>query len=105
MPARPYKPKNKSKAEVGVKIVERWIMARLRHESFFRLRQLNTRIAELLIDLNGRQMKKKAGSRLSQFESLDKPVLKPLPDKAYVPQNLTEREYRRCRHGDDSHRQ
>lgn len=84
VPARPYKPKDKSKAEVGVQIVERWIMARLRHEPFFSLRQLNTRIAELLIDLNGRQMKKKPGSRLSQFELLDKPVLKPLPDKAYI---------------------
>lgn len=84
VPARPYKPKDKSKAEVGVQIVERWIMARLRHDLFFSLRQLNIRILELLTDLNGRQMKKYPGSRLSQFELLDKPVLKPLPKKAYI---------------------
>ena len=35
IPARPYKPKDKSKAEVGVQIIERWILARLRHETFF----------------------------------------------------------------------
>jgi transposase len=84
VPARPYKPKDKSKAEVGVQIVERWIMARLRHESFFSLRQLNLRIQELLIDLNQRKMKKHPGSRLSQFELLDKPVLKSLPTIGYV---------------------
>jgi transposase len=83
VPARPYKPKDKSKAEVGVQIVERWIMARLRHETFFSLRQLNGRIQELLIDLNQRPMKKLPGSRLSQFETLDKPVLKPLPLDGY----------------------
>ena len=84
VPARPYKPKDKAKAEVGVQIVERWIMARLRHESFFSLQQLNLRIKELLLDLNQRPMKKHPGSRLSQFEQLDKPVLKPLPAIAYT---------------------
>ncbi len=83
VPARPYKPKDKSKAEVGVQIVERWIMARLRKETFFSLRQLNIKIRELLIDLNQRQMKKHPGSRASQFKTIDKPVLKPLPQKPY----------------------
>lgn len=40
MPARPYKPKDKAKAEVGVQIVERWILARLRHQTFFSLAQV-----------------------------------------------------------------
>ena len=63
IPARPYKPKDKAKAEVGVQIVERWIMARLRHETFFSLKQLNQRISELLKEMNNRQMKKQPGSR------------------------------------------
>lgn len=88
VPARPYKPKDKAKAEVGVQIVERWIMAKLRHEDFFSLRQLNLRIKELLLDLNQRKMKKHPGSRLSQFEALDKPVLKPLPIMAYIYTNI-----------------
>jgi len=83
VPARPYKPKDKAKAEVGVQIVERWIMARLRKENFFSLRQLNLKIQELLIDVNQRQMKKHPGSRLEQFERIDKPALKPLPEQAY----------------------
>lgn len=84
VPARPKKPKDKSKVEVGVQIVERWIMARLRHETFFSLRQLNLRIHELLIDLNQRPMKKHPSSRQSQFEAIDKPVLKPLSSVAYT---------------------
>jgi len=83
VPARPYKPKDKAKVEVGVQIVERWIMARLRHETFFSLRQLNKKIHALLMDLNQRPMKKHPGSRRSQFEALDKPALKPLPSQAY----------------------
>ena len=83
IPARPYKPKDKAKAEVGVQIVERWIMARLRHETFFSLKQLNQRISELLKEMNNRQMKKQPGSRTSQFIAIDKPALKPLPQTVY----------------------
>ncbi|MDF5000260.1 IS21 family transposase, partial [Vibrio parahaemolyticus] len=35
MPARPYKPKDKAKAENAVLLVERWIMMRLRHQTFY----------------------------------------------------------------------
>ena len=52
IPARPYKPKDKAKVEVAVQIVERWILARLRHQSFFTLASLNQAIGELLKDLN-----------------------------------------------------
>lgn len=83
IPARPYKPKDKSKAEVGVQVVERWIMMRLRKQTFFTLAALNHAIHFLLDDLNRRPFKKRPGSRLSQFEQLDKPALKPLPDSAY----------------------
>lgn len=83
MPGRPYKPKDKAKAEVAVQIVERWIMARLRHETFYSLKELNQRIRELLADLNNRPMKKHPGSRQQLFEQLDKPVLRPLPLQSY----------------------
>jgi len=83
VPARPYKPKDKAKAEVAVQIVERWILARLRHHTFFTLAALNQAIGELLIDLNQRPFKKLPGCRLSQFEQIDKPALKPLPAHAY----------------------
>lgn len=83
VPARPYKPKDKAKAEVAVQIVERWIMARLRHQTFFTLASLNQAISVLLDDLNQRPFKKLPGTRLSQFEQLDKPVLNALPVDRY----------------------
>jgi transposase len=70
IPAREYKPKDKSKAEVGVQIVERWIMARLRHQQFFTLASLNVAIRELLEDLNQQPFKKLPGCRRNQFEPL-----------------------------------
>ncbi len=58
VPAHPYKPKDKAKAEVAVQIVERWIMARLRHHTFFTLAALNNAMSELLTDLNQRPYQK-----------------------------------------------
>jgi len=41
VPARPYRPRDKAKVEVGVQVVERWIIAALRHQKFFRLEEVN----------------------------------------------------------------
>lgn len=83
IPARVRKPKDKSKAEGGVLLVERWIMAALRNRTFFSLTEANAAIRELLVQLNDRPFKKLRGCRRSQFEELDKPALKPLPNTAY----------------------
>lgn len=83
LPTRPYKPKDKAKVEVAVQVVERWILARLRHHTFFSLGELNQLLSTLLDDLNHRPFKKLPGTRQSQFEALDKPALKPLPDTPY----------------------
>ena len=83
MPARPYKPKDKAKAEVGVQIVERWIMMRLRHHTFFTLAELNQCIKVLLEELNDKSFKQMPGSRRDAFETLDRPALKPLPAQPY----------------------
>ncbi|MCL6272349.1 IS21 family transposase, partial [Sansalvadorimonas sp. 2012CJ34-2] len=72
-------PKDKAKAEVGVQVVERWILARLRHETFFTLGELNSRIRELLTELNCKPFKQLPGTRRSAFEQLDEPALRPLP--------------------------
>lgn len=79
MPARPAKPRDKPKVEVGVQVVERWILARLRHQRFFSLDALNRSIATLLSDLNNRPFKKLPGCRASAFAELDAPHLRPLP--------------------------
>jgi len=84
IPARVRRPKDKAKAEVGVQIVERWVLAALRHHTFFSLHQLNRRIAELLVQLNNRPFRKLPGSRQSQFEALDRPALQALPATPYA---------------------
>lgn len=79
LPARPYRARDKAKVEVGVLVAQRWILARLRHETFFSLAALNERIADLLVDLNDRRMRVYGASRRELFERLDRPALKPLP--------------------------
>lgn len=83
LPARPRKPQDKAKVEVGVQVVERWILARLRHWRFFSLQELNAAIAELLPELNDRPFKKLPGNRRAAFEQLDAPYLKPLNPRRY----------------------
>ncbi len=83
LPARVRKPKDKAKVEVGVQIVERWILACLRQRQFFSLSELNTAIRELLERLNDKPFRKLAGSRRSQFEALDRPALKALPEARF----------------------
>lgn len=83
LPARIRKPRDKAKAEAGVQLVERWILARLRKHSFFSLADLNREIRRLLQQLNNKPFKKLPGSRQSRFTELDQPALQPLPDTPY----------------------
>jgi transposase len=84
VPARPYKPRDKAKVEVAVLVAQRWILARLRNETFFSLEALNLRIGELLEYLNDRPMKKLGGvSRRQLFERLERAALRPLPSTPY----------------------
>lgn len=83
LPARVRKPRDKAKVETGVKLVEQWILARVRNYTFFSLDELNSKLQKLLEDLNSRPFQKMPGSRKSVFESLDAPALKPLPKRAY----------------------
>ncbi|MFZ4126223.1 MAG: IS21 family transposase [Rickettsiales bacterium] len=83
MPARPYRPKDKAKAENAVLVAERWILAKMRDQTFFGLHEVNAAIQPLLLELNLRPFKKLPGCRRSQFEQFDKPALKPLPARPY----------------------
>ncbi len=98
VPARPYKPRDKAKVEVGVQLVERWILARLRHRRFFSLAELNAAIRALLDDLNNRPMRGWGLSRRTLYEQLDRPKLIPLPP---IPYEYAE--WKRCRVGLDYH--
>lgn len=83
VPARPRKPRDKAKVEVGVQVVERWVLARLRNRRFFSLAELNQAIGELLENLNGRVTRHLGASRRHLFEDLDRAALKPLPAVPY----------------------
>jgi len=83
IPARPYKPRDKAKAEVGVQLVQRWIAAALRNRRFGSLAELNTAIRTLMERFNGKVTRHLGASRRDLFEALDKPALRPLPAAPY----------------------
>ena len=83
LPARARKPQDKSAVENTVKIVRRWILMRLRGRTFETLEELNAEIRRLVDEANAREFQKMPGSRLSRFQELDKPALKPLPSQPY----------------------
>jgi transposase len=84
VPARPRKPRDKAKVEVAVQVAQRWILARLRNETFFTLGALNERIRELLEELNDRPMKRLGGkTRRELYQTLDKPALAALPAERF----------------------
>jgi transposase len=83
-PARPYKPKDKPKAEQGVQAIQRYILARFRHHKFFSVDELNQALAPLLDNYNNKIVNHLQKSRTKLFEELDKPYLNPLPLNNYV---------------------
>ena len=83
LPARPYHPQDKAKVESAVQLVERWILMRLRRQSFASVDDVNEAIWPLLEQLNARAFQKLPGSRASVFAQIDAPALQPLPAQAY----------------------
>lgn len=83
LPTRTYKPRDKAKVEGGVLIVQRWILARLRHRNFFSIDELNAAVAILVKDLNHRSFKRLPGCRATRFEEMERAVMLPLPSYPY----------------------
>lgn len=83
LPARPYKPRDKAKAEAGVLVAQRWILAKLRHRTFFSVAEINAAIRELLEQLNAKTLRKLGRSRRELFEAADKPAAVILPQRRY----------------------
>lgn len=85
LPTRPRRPRDKAKVEAAVRIVERWLLGRLRHRVFYSLAEVNAAIGELLADLNDRRVLRRVGcTRRQLFDEIDRPALKPLPAERYV---------------------
>lgn len=83
VPARPAHPRDKAKVEVAVQVVQRWIVARLRHRTFFSLPETNEAIAPLLQELNQRPMRDYGKSRRELFDALERGALLPLPERIF----------------------
>ena len=83
IPARSSRPKDKAKAESGVLVVSRWILAALRHKTFHSLEELNSCIRSLLPKINGRKMRYVERSRRELFDSIDAPALGSLRSEPY----------------------
>lgn len=83
MPTRGYKPKDKAHVELSVKLVQRWILARLRNFTFYSIAELNKEIERLIPLYLDKVMKHLGKSRRELFIELDKPVLLPLPKSRY----------------------
>ena len=98
LPARVRRPRDKAKVEVAVQVVQRWVLARLRHRRFFSLAELNRAIGELIADLNDRPMRHLGTTRRALFDAIERVALLPMPAEPYA-----YAEWRRCRAGLDYH--
>ena len=98
LPTRPRKPRDKAKVEVGVLIIERYVLARLRKTRFFSLAELNVAMREIVVDLNTRVMRKLGVSRVELLQKIERPALKALPSEPYQ-----YAEWKKCRVAPDYH--
>ena len=98
VPARPYKPRDKAKVEVGVLLAERWIIAKLRDRTFFSLGELNAAIRECVVQLNARVSRHLGASRRQLFDEVDRPALQSLPQETFP-----YADWKQCRVGIDYH--
>jgi len=83
LPARVRRPRDKAHVENSVQNVERWVLAPLRNRTFFSLGEANRAIMPLLAALNQKEMLHLGKSRKELYEELDRPALRPLPDRTY----------------------
>ena len=84
LPTRPLRPRDKASVESGVKFAQQRILARLRHQHFYSLDELNAAVATSLDEANDRPMVKDGLSRRQRFDQLERAVLRPLPPEPYV---------------------
>ena len=83
LPTRIVKPRDKAKVEVAVQIVERFVLAKLRNQTFFSLVELNVAIRDCVTAINGKVMRRIGQSRAALQETLERPALTGLPTTPY----------------------
>ena len=83
LPARAYKPRDKSLVEGAVKILYTRVYSIIRKETFYRLADLNNAIWEELEKHNNTKFSGRSYSREDLFIEIEKQELSPLPQKRY----------------------
>jgi len=83
IPARIRQPRDKASVESTVGFLETWLLEWLRGKQFFGFEALNIEIRQRIAELSGRPFQRRIGSRLSVYEQIDKPALRPLPATRY----------------------
>jgi transposase len=83
LPTRVAHPRDKAKVETAVQIVEREVLAPLRHEVFHSMAELQHAIAFARERINDRPFQKLPTTRRALFEATDRPALTPLPATRY----------------------
>jgi len=84
IPARPHHPKDKPVVETAVKLLYSQILARLDKQVFANRTAMLAAWRSAVAQLNRTPFQKLPGSRLSRFEEVDKPALRPLPAATFV---------------------
>ena len=98
VPARVRKPRDKGLVENAVQIVERELVAPLRHHTFFSLGEANAALRSRLEALNHRPFTRQPGTRQQRFETLEREALRALPAQSFEPA-----EWRRAKLAPDYH--
>jgi transposase len=83
LPTGSRKPKEKSKVEVSVQIVQRLVLFGIRDMDFFSMAELQAELRRRTALVNARLFKKMSGSRLQRFEETEHAALQPLPQTPY----------------------
>jgi len=83
LPARVYKPRDKSLVEGAVKILYQRIYPALRNRTFYTLKDLNAAIWKELEEHNNKKLTGRPTSRFQLFREIEQDKLSPLPIERY----------------------
>jgi hypothetical protein len=98
VPARPRSPTDRAPAETAVRIIERRIIAKLRHSGFFSPEEPGEAVRTEIDALNDRPFRKQPGGRRSVFLPAGRHELKRPPSARYEPAR-----FKRAKAGFDYH--
>ena len=83
IPARAAHPRDKANVENQVKIIYSRVYAKLRNQRFYSLEELNRALAEKTMEHNQTRMQRADYSRQEKFLSVEKQLLRPLPETEF----------------------